>query len=149
MFKSWDHFRSANLPADQWRPQPARSDNFATEQAIQTHLGLPITTLETTSQTPLLVQFHRRDIDHFTVDGPTGSGKTVTMTFLLAQKPPRGAHSVGWDLKLDYSWVGVLTKRLVSSLISSLVPNGWERAENRSRMAVAVSPEASRGLPRR
>ncbi|RWP39899.1 VirB4 family type IV secretion/conjugal transfer ATPase [Mesorhizobium sp.] len=59
--------------------------NFATGQADRTHWGLPITILETTSQTPYWFNFHRRDIGHFTVDGPTGSGKTVAMTFLLAQ----------------------------------------------------------------
>ncbi|MEI8703435.1 VirB4 family type IV secretion/conjugal transfer ATPase [Mesorhizobium sp. ISC15] len=59
--------------------------NFATGQADRTHWGLPITILETPSQTPYWFNFHRRDIGHFTVDGPTGSGKTVAMTFLLAQ----------------------------------------------------------------
>lgn len=59
--------------------------NFATGQADRAHWSLPITILETTSQTPYWFNFHRRDIGHFTVDGPTGSGKTVAMTFLLAQ----------------------------------------------------------------
>lgn len=59
--------------------------NFATGQADRTHWGLPITILETTSQTPYWFNFHRRDIGHFTVTGPTGSGKTVGLTFLLAQ----------------------------------------------------------------
>ncbi|RWJ04443.1 MAG: VirB4 family type IV secretion/conjugal transfer ATPase [Mesorhizobium sp.] len=59
--------------------------NFATGQADRTHWGLPITILETTSQTPYWFNFHRRDIGHFLVTGPTGSGKTVALTFLLAQ----------------------------------------------------------------
>lgn len=37
------------------------------------------------SQTPYWFNFHQRDIGHFLVTGPTGSGKTVALTFLLAQ----------------------------------------------------------------
>ncbi|MCL7999743.1 VirB4 family type IV secretion/conjugal transfer ATPase [Brucella sp. 21LCYQ03] len=59
--------------------------NFATGQSNNLHWGLPITILETTSQTPYWFNFHRRDIGHFLVTGPTGSGKTVALTFLLAQ----------------------------------------------------------------
>lgn len=59
--------------------------NFATGQVDRTHWGLPITILETTSQTPYWFNFHRRDIGHFLVTGPTGSGKTVVLAFLLAQ----------------------------------------------------------------
>lgn len=59
--------------------------NLATGEADHTHWGWPITILETTSQTPYWFNFHRRDIGHFLVTGPTGSGKTVALTFLLAQ----------------------------------------------------------------
>lgn len=59
--------------------------NFATGQSDKLHWALPITILETTSQTPYWFNFHRRDIGHFLVTGPTGSGKTVALTFLLAQ----------------------------------------------------------------
>ncbi|TIQ06318.1 MAG: VirB4 family type IV secretion/conjugal transfer ATPase [Mesorhizobium sp.] len=59
--------------------------NFATGQIDGNHWGLPITVLETTSQTPYWFNFHQRDIGHFLVTGPTGSGKTVALTFLLAQ----------------------------------------------------------------
>lgn len=59
--------------------------NFATGQIDRTHWGRPITILETTSQTPYWFNFHRRDIGHFLVTGPTGSGKTVVLAFLLAQ----------------------------------------------------------------
>jgi type IV secretion system protein VirB4 len=59
--------------------------NFATGQKEGTHWNTPITILETTSQTPYWFNFHRRDIGHFLVTGPTGSGKTVVLTFLLAQ----------------------------------------------------------------
>ncbi len=59
--------------------------NFASGQTEGTHWRTPITILETTSQTPYWFNFHRRDIGHFLVTGPTGSGKTVVLTFLLAQ----------------------------------------------------------------
>ncbi|MER8374506.1 VirB4 family type IV secretion/conjugal transfer ATPase [Mesorhizobium sp. M0488] len=59
--------------------------NFATGQSDGAHWGLPITILETTSQTPYWFNFHQRDIGHFLVTGPTGSGKTVCLTFMLAQ----------------------------------------------------------------
>ncbi len=55
--------------------------NFATGQSDNLHWGLPITILETTSQTPYWFNFHRSDIGHFLVTGPTGSGKTVVLTF--------------------------------------------------------------------
>ncbi|MDX8448266.1 VirB4 family type IV secretion/conjugal transfer ATPase [Mesorhizobium captivum] len=59
--------------------------NFATGAVDRLHWGLPISILETTSQTPYHFNFHQRDIGHFLVTGPTGSGKTVVLTFLLAQ----------------------------------------------------------------
>lgn len=59
--------------------------NFAAGRATGVHWGLPISILETTSQTPYNFNFHQRDIGHFLVTGPTGSGKTVVLTFLLAQ----------------------------------------------------------------
>ncbi|MBN9235720.1 type VI secretion protein [Mesorhizobium hungaricum] len=59
--------------------------NFATGQMSGGHWGRPISILETTSQTPYWFNFHQRDVGHFLVTGPTGSGKTVALTFLLAQ----------------------------------------------------------------
>ncbi|MGX5851051.1 VirB4 family type IV secretion/conjugal transfer ATPase [Mesorhizobium sp. PL10] len=59
--------------------------NFASGQTEGLHWGRPVTILETSSQTPYWFNFHQRDIGHFLVTGPTGSGKTVALTFLLAQ----------------------------------------------------------------
>ena len=59
--------------------------NFAHGQTANLHWKTPICVLETTSQTPYYFNFHRRDIGHFLVTGPTGSGKTVFMAYLLAQ----------------------------------------------------------------
>lgn len=49
------------------------------------HWGGAISCLETTSRTPYYFNFHRRDVGHTAVFGPTGSGKTVLLTFLMAQ----------------------------------------------------------------
>lgn len=59
--------------------------NFATGKKTGTHWGRPICILETTSQAPYYFNFHQQDVGHFLVTGPTGSGKTVALTFLLAQ----------------------------------------------------------------
>jgi type IV secretion system protein VirB4 len=59
--------------------------NFAAGQTDSLHWKRPITILETNSQTPYWFNFHERDVGHFLVTGPTGSGKTVALSFLLAQ----------------------------------------------------------------
>jgi type IV secretion system protein VirB4 len=63
--------------------------NFATGSVDDLHWKVPISLLETTSQTPYIFNFHgngtARDLGHFLVTGPSGSGKTVSLTFLLAQ----------------------------------------------------------------
>lgn len=47
---------------------------------------VPISLLETTSQTPYHFNFHNsQGLGHFLITGPSGSGKTVALTFLLAQ----------------------------------------------------------------
>lgn len=59
--------------------------NFPSGQMYGNHWGEPITILETTSGTPYAFSFHERDVGNFTVIGPTGSGKTVLLNFLIAQ----------------------------------------------------------------
>lgn len=59
--------------------------NFPVGQRSGQHWKIPVALLETTSQTAYYFNFHVNDVGHFTVFGPTGSGKTVTMSFLLAQ----------------------------------------------------------------
>ncbi len=46
---------------------------------------MPISILETSSQTAYFYNHHVRDIGNFTVVGPTGSGKTVFLSFISAQ----------------------------------------------------------------
>ncbi len=60
--------------------------NFASGRRDDLHWNVPITILETASQTPYTFNFHNeRGVGHFLVTGPSGSGKTVALTFLLAQ----------------------------------------------------------------
>ncbi|MDE2579109.1 MAG: VirB4 family type IV secretion system protein [Hyphomicrobiales bacterium] len=59
--------------------------NFAVGKADGNRWGPAISILETTSQTPYYFNFHRRQVGNFTVTGPTGSGKTVGLGFLLCE----------------------------------------------------------------
>lgn len=59
--------------------------NFPSGQTQKLHWKQPITLLETTSQTAYFFNFHEDDVGNFTIVGPTGSGKTVALSFLLAQ----------------------------------------------------------------
>jgi type IV secretion system protein VirB4 len=59
--------------------------NFPSGQTRGLHWGSPIALLETTSSTPYTFNFHVNDVGNFLVIGPTGSGKTVALSFLAAQ----------------------------------------------------------------
>lgn len=71
--------------------------NFPTGQASGNHWGDAITVLETTSGTPYHFNFHKGDLGNFTVIGPSGTGKTVVLTFLLAQAAKLGPRTVYFD----------------------------------------------------
>ena len=58
---------------------------FPSGQASANHWGPAVTTLETRSGTPYAFSFHVRDVGNFGLFGPTGTGKTVVLCFLLAQ----------------------------------------------------------------
>jgi type IV secretion system protein VirB4 len=59
--------------------------NHPTGQADGNHWGPAIAVLETTAFGPYHFNFHNNDLGNFTVIGPSGTGKTVLLTFLLAQ----------------------------------------------------------------
>jgi len=68
--------------------------NFAAFASLHNHAGgraeggpwgAPVTLLETTAHGPYHFNFHNGDLGNFTVIGPSGAGKTVLITFLLAQ----------------------------------------------------------------
>jgi len=59
--------------------------NYAVGRRRGNHWGPAISLLQTTSLTPYFFNFHRRQVGNFTWVGPTGSGKTVGLGFLLSQ----------------------------------------------------------------
>ena len=71
--------------------------NFPAGQKADNHWGSAITKLETTSGTPYWFNFHERDVGNFTVIGPTGTGKTVLLTFLMAQAQRLKPKSIYFD----------------------------------------------------
>lgn len=82
----------------------ASQHNFPLGKRSGNHWGEALACLETTSRTPYYFNFHRRDVGHTAVFGPTGSGKTVLLTFLMAQaqgvrygKAGRRARGVFFD----------------------------------------------------
>lgn len=58
---------------------------FPTGRAHGNHWGEAVTLLATTSGAPYYFNFHDRDVGNFTCIGPTGTGKTVLLGFLVAQ----------------------------------------------------------------
>ena len=70
---------------------------FPCGKAKDNHWGPAITRLETTSGTPYWFNFHERDVGNFTVIGPTGTGKTVLLTFLLAQAQRLSPRAIYFD----------------------------------------------------
>ena len=59
--------------------------NYPAGKRTGNHWGDCVSLLETTSATPYAFNFHSSDVGNFTVVGPTGTGKTVVLNFLLAQ----------------------------------------------------------------
>src|SRR5204862_186715 len=70
---------------------------FPAGRATGNHWGDAITVLETTSGTPYHFNFHNGDLGNFTVIGPSGSRKTVILTFLLAQASKLAPRTVYFD----------------------------------------------------
>lgn len=63
----------------------ASMHNYPCGSAKGNHWGPAVTVLETISGTPYFFNFHRQDVGHTTIIGPTGTGKSVLLNFLLAQ----------------------------------------------------------------
>ncbi len=59
--------------------------NYPCGRLKDNHWGPAVTVLETASGTPYFFNFHRQDVGHTTIIGPTGTGKSVLLNFLLAQ----------------------------------------------------------------
>ncbi len=80
----------------QWRarPAPITSLNFAAFSPFHTypaglatgnHWGDAIALMKTSARSPYFFSFHKRDLGHTLVIGPSGGGKTVIVNFLMAQ----------------------------------------------------------------
>ena len=80
------HFiaRQSDISSLNWAAY-ASLHNYPAGSRTGNHWGDCISLLETTSATPYAFNFHHGDVGNFTVVGPTGTGKTVVLTFLLAQ----------------------------------------------------------------
>jgi type IV secretion system protein VirB4 len=59
--------------------------NYPCGKLKRNHWGPAVTVMETASGTPYFFNFHRQDVGHTTIIGPTGTGKSVLLNFLLAQ----------------------------------------------------------------
>ena len=76
--------RRADISSLNWASF-ASLHNYPAGRRTGNHWGECISLLETTSATPYAFNFHSSDVGNFTVVGPTGTGKTVVLNFLLAQ----------------------------------------------------------------
>ncbi len=59
--------------------------NYPCGKLKNNHWGPAVTVLETVSGTPYFFNFHQNDVGHTTIIGPTGTGKSVLLNFLIAQ----------------------------------------------------------------
>lgn len=59
--------------------------NYPSGKPSGNHWGPAVTVLETVSGTPYFFNFHVNDVGHTTIIGPTGTGKSVLLNFLIAQ----------------------------------------------------------------
>ena len=71
--------------------------NFPIGKFENNHWGPCVCMLETTSATPYSFNFHHGDLGNFTVIGPSGTGKTVVLTFLMAQAQRFKPRAVFFD----------------------------------------------------
>ena len=71
--------------------------NFPQGKMSGNYWGDCVTMLETTSGTPYAFNFHHHDLGNFTVIGPSGTGKTVVLCFLMAQAQRFKPFSVFFD----------------------------------------------------
>lgn len=88
------------------RPAVINSRNFAALSPFYTfpagrksgnHWGEAVTLLKTRAGSSFWFNFHRADIGHTLIIGPTGGGKTVLQNFLQAQLEKTGAKQVFFD----------------------------------------------------
>ena len=88
------------------RPAPITSLNFAAFSPFHTfpagsasdnHWGDAIALLKTNARSPYFFNFHKNDLGHTLIIGPSGGGKTVLLNFLMAQSEKTGARQIFID----------------------------------------------------
>ncbi len=88
------------------RPAPITSLNFAAFSPFHTfpagsasgnHWGDAIALLKTNARSPYFFNFHKGDLGHTLIIGPSGGGKTVLLNFLMAQSEKTGARQIFID----------------------------------------------------
>ncbi|CAO1650914.1 VirB4 family type IV secretion/conjugal transfer ATPase [Parasphingorhabdus sp. NYA22] len=88
------------------RPAPITSLNFAAFSPLHTfpagrasgnHWGEAIALLKTSARSPYFFNFHKGDLGHTLIIGPSGGGKTVLLNFLMAQAEKTGARQIFID----------------------------------------------------
>ena len=107
--------RQSDISSLNWAAY-ASLHNYPAGKRTGNHWGECISLLETTSATPYAFNFHSGDVGNFTVVGPTGTGKTVVLTFLLAQAQRHKPVSYFFDrdrgaeifIRALGGWYGVL-----------------------------------------
>ena len=123
--------------------------NYPAGKRTGNHWGECISLLETTSATPYALNFHARDVGNFTVVGPTGTGKTVVLGFLLAQAQRHTPASYFFDrdrgaeilVRALGGWYGVLRPGEPSGLNPLQLPDSpATRAFLRDWVATLVRP---------
>lgn len=88
------------------RPSPITSLNFGAFSPFHTfppgkatgnHWGDAIALLKTPARSPYYFNFHKGDLGHTMIIGPSGGGKTVLLNFLMAQAEKTGARQIFID----------------------------------------------------
>jgi type IV secretion system protein VirB4 len=88
------------------RPAPISSLNFAAFSPFHTfpvglasgnHWGDAVALLKTNARSPYFFNFHKGDLGHTLIIGPSGGGKTVLLNFLMAQAEKTGARQIFID----------------------------------------------------
>ncbi|OWQ96110.1 transporter [Sphingopyxis bauzanensis] len=88
------------------RPAPISSLNFAAFSPFHTfpvglasgnHWGDAVALLKTNARSPYFFNFHKGDLGHTLIIGPSGGGKTALLNFLMAQAEKTGARQIFID----------------------------------------------------
>ena len=140
--------RRADISSLNWAAY-ASLHNYPAGKRTGNQWGEAIALLQTKSATPYAFNFHSGDVGNFTVVGPTGTGKTVVLTFLLAQAQRHQPASFFFDrdrgaeifIRALGGWYGVLRPGVPAGLNPLQLPDSPEnRHFLRGWLATLVRP---------